>query len=47
MIGPREAAAGAAGLRLRDGRTLPPMPVPDVLRLIGDVVARRSPGPPD
>ena len=42
VIGPREAAAGAAGLRLRDGRDLPPMPVEQALRLIGDVVARRS-----
>jgi threonyl-tRNA synthetase len=42
VIGAREAAAGHVGLRLRDGRDLPPMPVPDALRLIGDVVARHS-----
>ena len=42
VIGPREAAAGEVGLRLRDGRDLPPMPVPDALRLIGGVVARHS-----
>jgi threonyl-tRNA synthetase len=42
VVGPREAADGRVGLRLRDGRELPPMPVPDALGLIGDVVARRS-----
>ncbi len=42
VVGAREAAAGRVGLRLRDGRDLAPMPVPDALRLIGDVVARHS-----
>ncbi|TDB79652.1 threonine--tRNA ligase [Micromonospora sp. KC721] len=43
VIGAREAAADAVALRLRDGRGLDPMPVPDALGLIGAVVAARSP----
>ncbi|MCX4386725.1 threonine--tRNA ligase [Micromonospora peucetia] len=43
VIGPREAAGGAVALRLRGGRVLDPMPAADALRLIGAVVADRSP----
>jgi threonyl-tRNA synthetase len=39
VIGEREAAAGAVALRRRDGRELPPMPVPEALRLIADAAA--------
>jgi threonyl-tRNA synthetase len=42
VIGPREVAAGEVTLRVRGGRELPPMPVAEALRLIGDVVASRS-----
>ncbi|GAA0798345.1 threonine--tRNA ligase [Spirilliplanes yamanashiensis] len=42
VIGGREAAGGAAALRLRDGRELGPRPVAQVLDLIGQVVAARS-----
>jgi threonyl-tRNA synthetase len=42
VVGPREAAAGEVALRLRDGRELDPLPVPEALRMIGDVVAARS-----
>jgi threonyl-tRNA synthetase len=42
VIGAREAAAGAVSLRLRDGRSLDPMPASAALRLISDVVASRS-----
>jgi threonyl-tRNA synthetase len=43
VIGDREAAAGEVSVRLRDGSELPPRPVADVLRLVLDVVAARSP----
>jgi threonyl-tRNA synthetase len=39
VIGEREAAAGAVALRRRDGGELPPMPVPEALRLIADAAA--------
>ncbi|MFE9203641.1 threonine--tRNA ligase [Micromonospora sp. NPDC007230] len=42
VVGPREAADGSLSLRLRDGRGLDAMPVPDALGLIGRVVAARS-----
>ncbi|MEU5723025.1 threonine--tRNA ligase [Micromonospora sp. NPDC047738] len=42
VVGPREAADGSVSLRLRDGRGLDPMPVPQALGLIGRVVAARS-----
>ncbi|OKI42205.1 threonine--tRNA ligase [Micromonospora sp. CB01531] len=42
VVGSREAADGSVSLRLRDGRGLDPMPVPDALGLIGRVVAARS-----
>jgi threonyl-tRNA synthetase len=41
VVGATEAGAGEIGLRLRDGRDLPPMPVAVALRGIGDVVAAR------
>ena len=44
VVGAREAADGRVSLRLRDGRALDAMAESDVLRLIGDVVASRSPG---
>lgn len=43
VIGAREAGFGRVALRLRDGRALDPLPAADVLRLIGAVVAARSP----
>ncbi|TDC81750.1 threonine--tRNA ligase [Micromonospora sp. KC606] len=42
VVGAREAADEAVALRLRDGRGLDPMPVPDALGLIGTVVAARA-----
>ncbi|MFY1626626.1 threonine--tRNA ligase [Micromonospora sp. WMMD735] len=42
VVGAREAAADAVALRLRDGRSLDPMPAADAVRLIGAVVAARS-----
>ncbi|TDB75730.1 threonine--tRNA ligase [Micromonospora sp. KC723] len=42
VVGAREAADGAVALRLRDGRGLDPMPVPDALGLVGAVVAARA-----
>lgn len=42
VIGECEAAAGEVSLRLRDGRSLPALPVAAALRLIADVVAERS-----
>ncbi|MDG4822817.1 threonine--tRNA ligase [Asanoa sp. WMMD1127] len=36
VIGEREAAGGQVALRLRGGRELPPMPIADALRLIGE-----------
>ncbi len=41
VVGPREAAEGAVSLRLRDGRRLDPMPAPDAVGLIAEVVAGR------
>ncbi|MGX4656658.1 threonine--tRNA ligase [Micromonospora sp. SCSIO 07396] len=42
VVGAREAADDAVALRLRDGRSLDPMPGVDAVRLIGAVVAARS-----
>ncbi|OWV08591.1 threonine--tRNA ligase [Micromonospora wenchangensis] len=42
VVGAREAADDAVALRLRDGRSLDPMPAADAVRLIGAVVAARS-----
>jgi threonyl-tRNA synthetase len=42
VIGAREASAGAVAIRLRDGRSLDPLPVDDALSLIESVVASRS-----
>ncbi|MFC4020630.1 threonine--tRNA ligase [Micromonospora sp. GCM10011542] len=42
VLGPREAADGDLSLRLRDGRTLPPMPARQALDLVSRVVATRS-----
>lgn len=42
VLGAREAADGRVALRLRDGRSLDPVPVAEALRLIGDVVAIRA-----
>lgn len=42
VIGPREAAAEAVALRLRDGRRLEPLPVAEALARIGAQVAARS-----
>jgi threonyl-tRNA synthetase len=42
VVGPREAAAGEAALRLRDGRSLPAMPAAAALDLVAEVVAARS-----
>ncbi|GIF78554.1 threonine--tRNA ligase [Asanoa siamensis] len=42
VIGDREAAAGAVALRVRGGRELPAMPMPDAIRLIDEAVAARS-----
>jgi threonyl-tRNA synthetase len=42
VIGAREAAAGEAALRLRDGRRVPARPVGEVLALIGERVAARG-----
>ncbi len=39
VIGPREAPAGEAALRLRDGRRLPALPAGELLARIGDRVA--------
>jgi threonyl-tRNA synthetase len=36
VIGAAEAADGLVSLRLRDGRRVGPLPVPEALRLIGD-----------
>jgi threonyl-tRNA synthetase len=43
VIGVREAEAGLVSLRLRDGRSLPPMPSAAALELMSGVVAARSP----
>ncbi|WP_232320715.1 hypothetical protein [Micromonospora rifamycinica] len=42
VVGAREAADDTVALRLRDGRSLDPMPADDAVRLIGAVVAARS-----
>ncbi|MFB9235182.1 threonine--tRNA ligase [Plantactinospora siamensis] len=42
VLGEREAAAGEVSLRLRGGRSLPPMPAPAARALISAVVAARS-----
>ncbi|MER6593824.1 threonine--tRNA ligase [Micromonospora purpureochromogenes] len=42
VVGAREAADGSVSLRLRDGRSVAPMPVADALGLVGAVVAARS-----
>jgi threonyl-tRNA synthetase len=42
VIGAREAAAGEAALRLRDGRRVPARPVGEVLARIGERVAAHS-----
>ncbi len=42
MIGAREAAAGQAALRLRDGRRVPAVPAGEVLARIGERVAAHS-----
>jgi threonyl-tRNA synthetase len=42
VIGAREAAAGQAALRLRDGRQVPARPVGEVLARIGERVAAHS-----
>jgi threonyl-tRNA synthetase len=44
VVGAREAADDAVALRLRDGRSLDPMPVGEAVGLIGAVVAARSGG---
>ncbi|MEV4758029.1 threonine--tRNA ligase [Micromonospora sp. NPDC049559] len=43
VIGAREAAAGRVALRLRDGRSLDPVPAVEAVRLVAGVVASRSP----
>jgi threonyl-tRNA synthetase len=43
VIGAREAAAGQAALRLRDGRRLPAMPSCEVLARVGERVAAHAP----
>lgn len=43
VFGAREAADGRVSLRLRDGRSLEPMPAAAALAMIGEVVAARSP----
>ena len=42
VIGAREASDGRVALRLRDGRSAPPMPAADAVRLICAVVTARS-----
>ncbi|MDM4722461.1 threonine--tRNA ligase [Micromonospora sp. WMMA1363] len=44
VVGPREAATGRVSLRLRDGRSLDPLPAAEALTLVGRVVAARAPG---
>lgn len=43
VVGAREAAEGRVALRLRDGRSLDPLPAATALELVRDVVAARSP----
>jgi threonyl-tRNA synthetase len=43
VIGVREAAAGQAALRLRDGRRLPAMPSREILARVGERVAAHAP----
>jgi threonyl-tRNA synthetase len=42
VVGAREAAAGEAALRLRDGRRVPARPVGEMLAGIGERIAARS-----
>ncbi|MBU8858848.1 MULTISPECIES: threonine--tRNA ligase [unclassified Micromonospora] len=42
VLGAREAAGGSVSLRLRDGRSLAPIPADEAVGLIGAVVASRS-----
>ncbi|MEU6279884.1 threonine--tRNA ligase [Streptomyces sp. NPDC047028] len=44
VLGAREAEAGLAAVRLRDGRRPGPMPAPELLRRIGERVAARGSG---
>jgi len=44
VIGAREAAAGQAALRLRDGRRIPALPVDEVLGRMGERIAAHSTG---
>ncbi len=44
VIGAREAAAGQAALRLRDGRQVPARPAGEVLARIGERVAAHGTG---
>jgi threonyl-tRNA synthetase len=44
VIGAREASAGEAALRLRDGRQLPPMPTAELIELAGRRSANRDLG---
>lgn len=44
VIGAREAADGRVALRLRDGRSLDPVPAADGVRLMAAVSAARAPG---
>lgn len=43
VVGPREAAVGQVSLRLRDGRSLAPLPAAEAIALVARVVATRSP----
>ncbi|KAA9152553.1 threonine--tRNA ligase [Amycolatopsis acidicola] len=42
VIGPREAAAGEASLRLRDGRRVHPQPVDNLVTRLGVLIGRRG-----
>ena len=44
VVGAREAAAGEAALRLRDGQQLPMRPAAEILARIGERVAARGAG---
>lgn len=44
VIGDREAEAGLAALRLRDGRRVGALPVAELVRRIGERVAGRGTG---
>ncbi|WP_038841126.1 threonine--tRNA ligase [Salinispora arenicola] len=43
VVGPREAAVGQVSLRLRDRRSLAPLPAAEAIALVARVVATRSP----